>query len=48
MHDCSGKGACLQEINIVGYPKRKVSFVTKFQLVELEDKDTEICQNIWL
>lgn len=48
MHDCSGRGACLQEMNILGYPKQNISFITKFQLVELEDKGTEICQNISL
>lgn len=53
MDYCSGRGACLQETNIVGYPKRNISYVTKFQLVEMEDNDTEIvrrysCELHWV
>jgi hypothetical protein len=35
-------------MNIGGYPKRNVSSVTKFPLVEMEDKITEICEKVYL
>jgi hypothetical protein len=37
-----------KKLNIVGHPERNISFLTKFQLVEFEDKGTEIGPKRWV